>query len=96
MIRQMQVEDLKKCGEIYAQAFPIEHWGIDWDPDNARAYLADFFEQKKFVGYVYEENGEIVGCVLHFVKFQEVKESYILMKWLYCPKCRDKVLEEHY
>ncbi len=78
MIRQMQVEDLKRCGEIYAQAFPIEHWGIDWNPDNARAYLSDFYEQKKFVGYVYEENSEIVGCVFAHCKISGSKrELYI-------------------
>ena len=78
MIRQMQVEDLKRCGEIYAQAFPIEHWGIDWNPDNARAYLSDYYEQKKFVGYVYEENSEIVGCVFALCKISGSKrELYI-------------------
>ena len=40
---------------IYAKAFPIEHWGIDWTAENATDYLQDFFEQKRFVGYVYEE-----------------------------------------
>ena len=51
MIRKMKKEDLHSCGEIYAKAFPIEYWGIDWNPDNASEYLSDYFEQKKFVGY---------------------------------------------
>lgn len=33
MIRMMKKEDLKQCGEIYAMAFPIKHWGIDWNPE---------------------------------------------------------------
>ena len=31
MIRPIDAKDLSECGKIYAQAFPIEHWGIDWN-----------------------------------------------------------------
>ena len=54
MIRVMENIDLAQCGMIYANAFPMEHWGIDWTAENATEYLRDFFEQKRFVGYVYE------------------------------------------
>ena len=50
MIREMKEEDLQQCGVIYAKAFPIEYWGIDWNLDNAKEYLLDY-EQKRFVGY---------------------------------------------
>ena len=38
MIRKMKEEDLQQCAVIYAKAFPIEYWGIDWNPDNAKEY----------------------------------------------------------
>ena len=63
MIRIIKNSDLAQCGMIYAKAFPMEHWGIDWTTDNATEYLRDFFEQKRFVGYVYEENDEVLGIV---------------------------------
>ena len=53
MIRIMKYSDLAQCGMIYAKAFPIEHWGIDWTAENATEYLQDFYEQKRFVGYIY-------------------------------------------
>ena len=56
-------DDLPQCGEVYAMAFPVEYWGIDWDPENAKEYLTDYYEQKKFVGYVYEEEKSIIGCI---------------------------------
>ena len=78
MIRKMQMEDLNQCGEIYAKAFPIEYWGIDWNSDNAREYLKDYYEQKKFVGYVYEEDAEIIGCIFALCKKSGSKnEIYI-------------------
>ena len=51
MIRVMENIDLAQCGMIYAKAFPMEHWGIDWTAEYATEYLRDFFEQKRFVGY---------------------------------------------
>ena len=78
MIRIMKYSDLAQCGVIYAKAFPIEHWGIDWTAENATDYLQDFFEQKKFVGYVYEENGEVLGCIFALCKISgSKKEIYI-------------------
>ena len=78
MIRKMKKEDLHSCGEIYAKAFPIEYWGIDWNPDNASEYLLDYYEQKKFVGYVYEEDDVIIGCIFALCKISgSKKEIYI-------------------
>ena len=78
MIRMMMKEDLQQCGEIYAKAFPIEYWGIDWNPDNAREYLTDYYNQNKFVGYVYEEENAIIGCIFSLCKISgSKKEIYI-------------------
>ena len=78
MTRIMKASDLAQCGRIYAKAFPIEHWGIDWTEENATDYLQDFFEQKRFVGYVYEENKEVLGCIFALCKISgSKKEIYI-------------------
>ena len=39
MIRVMENIDLAQCGMIYAKAFPMEHWGIDWTAENATEQL---------------------------------------------------------
>lgn len=75
MIRIMKYSDLAQCGMIYAKAFPIEHWGIDWTAENATEYLQDFYEQKRFVGYIYEE---VLGCIFALCKISgSKKEIYI-------------------
>ena len=74
----MKEEDLQQCGVIYAKAFPIEYWGIDWNLDNAKEYLLDYYEQKRFVGYVYEEDGMVIGCIFALCKISgSKKEIYI-------------------
>ncbi len=75
MIRIMKYSDLAQCGMIYAKAFPVEHWGIDWTTENATEYLKDFFEQKRFVGYVYEENDEVSGCIFALCKISGSKQE---------------------
>ena len=42
----MKASDLAQCGRIYAKAFPIEHWGIDWTAENATDCLQDFLNRK--------------------------------------------------
>ena len=62
MIRIMKASDLAQCGTIYAKAFPMEHWGIDWTtemPQNIfriflnREDLWDLYMRKKRSTRVY-------------------------------------------
>lgn len=86
MIRIMKYSDLAQCAMIYAKAFPMEHWGIDWTTENAAEYLQDFFEQKRFVGYVYEENDTISGCIFALRKISGSKEEIYINEMAVLPE----------
>ncbi len=86
MIREMRESDLKQCGCIYAKAFPKEHWGIDWTADNAAEYLRDFFEQKRFVGYVYEENNRLSGCIFALCRLSGSKTEICINEMAVLPE----------
>lgn len=86
MIRIMNYSDLAQCGMIYAKAFPPEHWGIDWTAENAAEYLQDLFEQKKFVGYVYEENDKVLGCIFALRKISGSKEELYINEMAVLPE----------
>ena len=86
MIRIMKDSDLAQCGRIYAKAFPIEHWGIDWTPENATEYLRDFFEQIRFVGYVYEENEEVSGCIFALCKISGSRKEIHISEMAVSPE----------
>ena len=53
-IRKM--ENKAGCAEILCAIYNNELWMCRWDKETAIEYLNDFFENKKFVGYVAEEN----------------------------------------
>lgn len=86
MIRMMEYSDLAQCGRIYAKAFQQEHWGIDWTDENAAEYLQDFFEQKRFVGYVYEENEQLLGCILAVCRISGSKEEAHIQEMAVLPE----------
>ena len=86
MIRRMIKKDLQQCGEKYDMAFQIEYWGIDWNSDNAREYLTDYYEQKKFIGYVYEEDDTIIGCIFAVCKLSGSKKEIYINEMAVLPK----------
>ena len=68
MIRDFEKSDLGQCATIFVKAFSKEEWGCVWSQERAEAYLKDYIENKKFVGFVSEEDGIINGAILGCVK----------------------------
>lgn len=86
MIRSMRETDLQPCGAIYAKAFPAEYWGTDWNDENATEYLSDYFEQKRFVGYVHEEDNEITGCIFAVRRIAGSREEIYINEMAVLPE----------
>ena len=63
MIRQMQKKDLTACAEILCAVYNNEMWQCRWTVETGAAYLEDYFDVKKFGGFVVEENDKIIGAL---------------------------------
>lgn len=63
MIREMKPDDIPVCAEILCSVYNNDLWRNRWEPSGAREYLTDICRMPKFLGYVIEENGEILGAV---------------------------------
>lgn len=63
MIKKMEQSHILDSAKILCAVYNNEMWQCHWDLDTAAAYLTDFFESKKFVGYVLEIDGEICGGI---------------------------------
>lgn len=61
IIRELQEKDISACADILCSVYNNELWMCRWTKDVAEDYLMDFFESKKFVGYIAEENSKVVG-----------------------------------
>ncbi|MBQ8787589.1 MAG: GNAT family N-acetyltransferase [Oscillospiraceae bacterium] len=63
MIRKLMKSDISACAEILCAVYNNEMWQCRWTMEKGIAYLEDYFETKKFVGFVLEENEEIIGAI---------------------------------
>ena len=63
MLRKLQKNDIPACAEILCAVYNNEMWQCRWTEKTGIAYLEDYFETKKFVGFVIEENGKIIGAL---------------------------------
>ena len=59
--RKMVQSDIAACADILCAVYNNELWQCRWEKDTAVAYLEDFFRMSKFVGYVVEDEGELIG-----------------------------------
>lgn len=63
MIRKMNESDMPRCAEILCEAYNNEMWQCRWTAQTATAYLMDYFRAEKFVSFVLEEDGDIIGAL---------------------------------
>ncbi len=63
MIREIKKEDIVACANILCSVYNNELWRCRWTTEVADDYLTDYFNMEKFVGYVLEEDGEILGGI---------------------------------
>lgn len=62
-IREMKQDDIMACAEILCEVYNNELWQCRWSQGVAIEYLTDYFNMQKFVGYVLEEEGRVVGGI---------------------------------
>lgn len=63
MIRAMKKSDIRACAEILCAVYNNELWQCRWTMEAGTAYLDDYFEAKKFTGFVVEEDEKLIGAL---------------------------------
>ena len=59
----MSKSDIPPCSEIMCSVYNNELWQCHWTIKTAEEYLNDFFDMKKFIGFVLLENEQIIGGI---------------------------------
>lgn len=62
-IRVLEEKDIESCADILCSVYNNELWMCRWSRETAIEYLRDFFDMKKFVGYVAEEDKKVVAAL---------------------------------
>lgn len=64
MIREIRRSDIPACADILCSVYNNDLWQNRWEQATAMEYLSDIFNMPKFLGYVIEEDGAILGGLL--------------------------------
>ena len=86
MIREMQKKDISACAEILCAVYNNEMWQCRWVQETAIAYLEDYFESKKFVGFVIEEDDNIIGALFAHEKIWWNNSELYIDEMFVCPE----------
>lgn len=62
-IRPIEKKDIAACATILRQVYNNEQWMCRWDVSRSEAYLQDFFQAGKFLGFVCEQSDSILGAL---------------------------------
>lgn len=60
-LRKMEKSDIDRCADILCAVYNNEMWQCRWEKETAVMYLFDFFDFARFVGFIAELDGEVVG-----------------------------------
>ncbi|MGI6188279.1 MAG: GNAT family N-acetyltransferase [Clostridiales bacterium] len=63
IIRGLKEKDISACADILCAVYNNESWMCRWPKEKAEAYLRDFYNHGKFVGYVAEDNGNVIAAL---------------------------------
>ena len=63
MVRKMKSADIPFCADILCKVYNNELWQCRWTSETACAYLEDYFDEKKFVGFIIEEDNAVIGAM---------------------------------
>lgn len=64
MIREIRRSDIPACAGILCSVYNNDLWQNRWEQATAMEYLSNIFNMPKFLGYVIEEDGAILGGLL--------------------------------
>lgn len=63
MVRKMKRADIPFCADILCKVYNNELWQCRWTAETACAYLEDYFDERKFVGFIIEEDNVVIGAM---------------------------------
>lgn len=89
-IRRMEARDLPACAEILCAVYNNELWMCRWTQERAAAYLLDYFEHRRFVGFVAEADGEVIGGLFAHEKTWWNNDELFIDEMFVRPACQGR------
>ena len=62
LIRPLLISDIPACADILCAVYNNELWQCRWSQETAAAYLLDYAQARRFVGFAAELDGRVIGA----------------------------------
>jgi len=62
-IRKLLLDDIDACVKLLIATYNPPPWNNRWTEESGKKYLAEFMSNNNFIGFVLEEDNEIVGAM---------------------------------
>lgn len=62
-IRKLLLDDIDACVKLLIATYNPPPWNNRWTEESGNKYLAEFMSNHNFIGFVLEEDNEIVGAM---------------------------------
>ena len=88
IIRPLTAADLPACAQILCDVYNNELWQCRWTAETAQAYLADYLEANRFVGFGAEVDGVLIGAVFAHEKLWWNNAEIFIDEMFVRPDCQ--------
>ncbi|MBQ8555373.1 MAG: GNAT family N-acetyltransferase [Clostridia bacterium] len=103
LIRPLTTADVPACADILCAVYNNEWWQCRWSSGDAAAYLADYMEARRFIGFAAEQDGRVIGAAFAHEKLWWNNAEIFLDEMFVHPCCQGQgvgrrlmaVLEAH-
>lgn len=89
-IRRMVESDIDNLAPIMLEVFNNEIWNNNWSFSRAKAYLLDFYNNKKFLGFTALDNKKIVGGIFGYEKVWWDNDEIFIEEFFISPRYQGK------
>ncbi len=67
-IKPITADDIEECARMYLRAYNQPPWNYNFTYEKAVKYLAEYFERKRFTGFVLMEGSQVAGALFGHAK----------------------------
>ncbi|WP_279620423.1 hypothetical protein NQ126_015510 [Priestia megaterium] len=64
----LTAENMQQCINLYMNVFTKTPWNEPWTEKSARERLTDLLNTPKFMGYLFYDQGELIGMIAGHAK----------------------------
>ena len=80
MIREVSLQDIDPCADLFVSIFSNPPWNETWSIDGAKRRLSDCFLSANFFGILMEDSADLHGFAFGNIQYYGLEKHYYLLE----------------